>query len=366
MTIIKKYEEKNTIWFVVMEDSFLYKADLTSGYIEEVLPLLEESDKKFAFSDILGYENYFIFVPCDCDHILILDRRTWIKERIQIPQTDWKIGETCFNFFTGFINKDHLYLFGFSFPGILKVNLKTKEIDTIDNWVDRKRFMKLKQDGCFHVNYTKKDHTIYFPFENQDALLVFNLENEHAEIQRVGNRKRGYIAIERDGDDIWLIPRDIEANDIVKWNLKDKSKQYFHSYPESFEKVSYAFYQTVKTDNKILLFAHGGKTNIWINLKTGEMETFEEIYPMPENGPKHPLVERQGREIFVALQDRFIWWDFSSGIKREVRYIWSDKIQDRKENMRVKALFERIEEKTVGENKGDYTIENFIRYIAMR
>ena len=89
-----------------------------------ILKSLCSEKEVIVFYDILNYEDCFVFVPCRFDKVLILDRKDWSKIYVEIPQTDWRIGETSFNFFTGIININSLYLFGFSYPGILKMDLR--------------------------------------------------------------------------------------------------------------------------------------------------------------------------------------------------------------------------------------------------
>lgn len=364
--IARVYIENNIAWFISINDAYLYKMNLDNGYIEQVIPLLETANMEFAFYDILNYEDCFVFVPCRFDKVLILDRKDWSKIYVEIPQTDWRIGETSFNFFTGIININSLYLFGFSYPGILKMDLRTKKFENFNHWANDEKLVGQRKDGCFHVNYFQQNNLVYFPFENINALMIFDLVSENTTIQNMGNDESGYISIEYDGEDFWLIPRDVNVNRIVSWNPDTKKTRYYDQYPEDFEVYPYAFYQTVNIDEKLLLFAHAGRSNISIDMHSGKMELFEDLYDVPEKGSKYPIVELRDGKILLILHDRLIWWDYYLGKKKEILYKLDEKIINRIVNKRIKNSFERARNNISYENSCDYNLESYIRYLQIR
>lgn len=353
------------VWFISMDDTYLYKLNLDDGQIDVVLPLLEKVDMEFAFYDMLVYEEFFVFVPCKFDSILFLNRNDWSKEYIKIPKTDWRIGKTGLNFFSGIINNDNIYLFGFSYPGILKMNLKTRQFVNIDYWIDKVELANKICDGCFHVNYYQRGNVVYFPFENMDALMVFDLASEEAAVHTIGDTERGYISIEYSEDNFWLIPRDANITSIVKWNPNNGEIQTYDQYPEGFKVFPYAFYQTVNIGEKILLFAHGSNTNISIDVKRERLETFENLYDIPENGSRYPVAKLIGQHIFFLLRDRFIWWDYHTEEKKETFYVLSENMIRHIENKKIKNDYMKIKNSILYERTDIYNLESYIKYIQI-
>lgn len=357
------YIEGDFAWGTSIKEPYLYKINLINGLVEEILPLFEGSEGQFAYYDILVYKKYFVFIPCKSDQVLIVNRINWEKEYITFPTTEERIGKTMLNFFTGIIYNDWLYMFGFSYPGILKMNMKTKEFKCINNWL-RRNVIESEVDGCFHMNYCLKESKIYFPFENTSAVMVFDLETEKAEVREIEKRGNGFISIENDEENFWLIPRNAEKDYILKWSADSGETQTIW-YPEGCRLCQKAFYKTLKIDDRIMLFAHGGSVNLYIDTHTGKTGFFEDIYDAPMGGARYPNVKLENRKVMFVLSDRYICWDYDTKEKKEVFYVLDNKMLKRIENNKIKEKFEKKQNRVFRENT-DLNLESYLKYIHVQ
>lgn len=358
------YFEGDTLWFTNLYDAYLYKMNLENGYVQQVVSLLKENDMQMPFYDILVYKDFFVFVPCKSNHILLLNRMNWSREYIMLPQVTDRIGETQLNFFTGIIYGECLYLFGFSYPGILKLNMLTREFVLIDDWVGKLQFIS-SEDGCLHVNYYRLGNVIYFPFENSNAVMVFDLESERADICVVGDSGQRYFAIEYVNKDFWLIPRDASTGKIVRWNPVFNKVQYYGDFPVGFDYTKHAFFQTLNIKDQIFLFAHVGNMNICIDTRTGQMQELAHLYSVSDGGCKYPCVKKHHDKIYAVLNDKYICCNSSLEKVREVPYTFDDMIYKRYEKEEIDNLFKKMQINNMKESV-NVNLEKYLKYIYLK
>lgn len=335
-------EDEDTLWCISFESlSRLYKIDLRTAIMDEASPLLNETAMSNAFSNILAYKDYFIFIPANEERITMLERKKGTIESIMLPSAEKKIGKSDINFFSGIIYEDFLFLFGYSYPGILRMDLVNKKFKIINEWLnERDFFFTNEKDGCFHIQYYIKNNIVYFPFMNTNAVLEFDLRTMEVTVHKVGNCGQRYISIEWDGNNFWLFPRDGSRGSIVKWNLERDTVAYYQEYPEGFNYDEYAFGRTVKVGKEVLLFANCSNMNISIDLVTGEMKSFEDIYDTSDiKGARYRYVEFRKDKILFINKKQCILWDYLSGQKQYIPFEYGKNIYNRRKKEELDRYF---------------------------
>ena len=359
------YEEPDTIWCISWEDAYLYKLNLQEGVLEEAAPLLENPDIQHTFNDILPYKDGFIFIPAFYDSVLILNRQDWTYKKVSIPCKNPKIGTSDFKFFTGVVHKDYVYMFGYSYPGLVRISLKDMSINIIDGWLKSGDLRFSEVDGCFHVQYYRNGDLVYFPFMNTNAVMEFDLTTEKTTIHMVGEATMRYISIEWNNGSFWLIPRDGSTGSIVKWNPVSGDTMYYRDYPEGFNYDKYAFYRLVDIGTKILLFAHRANMNISIDVLTGEMSKYDDIYDSScLSKAKYPHTELQDGKIFFMNEKWCIWWDYVSEEKKCMAYDYGKKIQYRWKREQLNKYFVVQRGMPVRENE-KFDLNSLIEYLQL-
>lgn len=341
--------EDEVIWCLIWQDTFLYKINRSQNIMRQVVPLLDEVYKEKAFTAIIPYGDYLVFVPGTADCVVMFDRTNNTKQCWQIPLKEKKIGDGDFKFFSGLIFEDCLYMFGYSFPGILKWDLKSKEFYNIDEWLERAvGYFTNEVDGCFHMRYHREGNTVFFPFMNMNAVLQFDLDTERTIVWEVGDAHQRFISIEYVNGNFWLIPRDGSRGRIVRWNPDKAEVQYFEHYPREFDYALYAFCSTVKMGEKIYLFSHASNMNIVLDAVTGNMEPFMELYDTSNiKAAKYIYMELVGDKIFILTSTYYIWWNPFQGAIERVAITQGDEIRDRykvkrEEELKQKDMLQRL------------------------
>ena len=130
------FENENQVWCISRNDNYLYRLDIEKAIVEEIILLSPEEYQNGGYDDILCYDKFFILVPRSAESdIIIVNRENWTKQYIKIPQQNVRVGVDKVDFHKGIIYKDNLFLFGCAYPGIVKVNIQSKIVEVIDDWL---------------------------------------------------------------------------------------------------------------------------------------------------------------------------------------------------------------------------------------
>ncbi len=362
-------ENKNVLWCLSSKDAYLYRIDLQRGMMEEVMPLAADADMPNMFLDILGYGECLVFVPACSDFLVLWDRKKRICQRVPLPKAKYEIGNTGIKFFSGMVYGDSLYLFGHSYPGIVKMDLLSHEFEVMDGWVENGELaLTAKTEGCFWRKYCFVDGKLYLPFMNANAVLKLDLESGGTEVCRVGNADQHYISMEWDGKNFWLVPRDARTGNIIKWNPVNGAVEYYGQFPEGFNYAQYAFGRTVKIGEKVLLFANDANMNICMDTGTGRMEMFPDPYAIPEvTKSRYRFAELTKEKIFFHCRNQCVYWDFRTGETECLPYSVDERIfvryEMQREKRRLRYHFACTRKGVVVPEQKEFGIGSLIKYL---
>jgi len=355
-------ENDRYLWCISQEDAYLYRIDKEKEVLEELIALTDDIYMQNAFLDMVEYLNWLILIPSKGDDVVLVNRDTLEKRTIKLPVAESFIGTTGMKFRTGLVHHNNLFMFGCAYPGIVKVNLESREIEVRDSWLlGQDIVFNDSADGCFFNNYCLLDNIVYLPFVNTNAVMQFDLEKEEITIYKVGNDTQRYISIEWDGQWFWLIPRDGSKGAIIKWNPDKGVTEEISGYPVEYDYHKLAFYRSQIIDDRLLLFAHCGQHNISIDVTTGQMTTFPHLYKVEGvRGSKYPIVLKEKDNIVTLHNGEYIVWNYVENHIGRFGYKLDDEISLRYEKKRLIEYFGENQLKYENENAG---LEEFLRYV---
>lgn len=255
-----------------------------------------------------------IFVlPSKGQTIKRINLNSYEIDELNIPlTTKKKFGESSdYPFFLGYADSNNLYLFGYSFPGILKIDLVTWKAVNIDSWVDNcYEKITYSNDGCLYWKYIKIDQMLYIPCCNMNAVMIFDLQNENVSIVKVGDSDQRYVSIEYDGNNIWLIPRDGRNGSIVRWNIDSNEIRQYSGYPDGYDHSQYAFARSTFADGIVYIYAHLGNMCLCIDTITGEISQMDDLYDtMDVRTCKYVVADRTKDGVLLATPNSYGYWD---------------------------------------------------------
>lgn len=201
---------ENDIWFSATNYNGLYRYNLKDKIVKKVaLFPNEEMWQMDLYHNMCRYQNLLVFIPHYAERISIYDMKTEVLRQIELP-----ISYKPLNFLGGVVYHDMLYMFGYKYPGIIKVDLNTGkhkviyETNEVDSDVEDPYFGDVATEG----NY------VYIPCQQQNSVLILDMDYDAIKKKSVGKGPVGYSRIVKDGQVLYLLERD--TNNLVLWDIR--------------------------------------------------------------------------------------------------------------------------------------------------
>ena len=336
--------EGNRIWCTMFHDPNLYQIDLDSKELKVVTNILDEEDEVHSFIKILTYNDVLIFIQSTTNLLILMDRNTFHKERYKIPSTN-KITPKLSQRFANWITyKDNLYIFGFDYNGIVKFNLKTRQLEIIDDFIKDLQVSNFNEEFCIY-DYVQVDNKLFMPMINANAVLKFDMNNDTTEVHYVGDEKQRYMSGTYDGENIWLAPRDASLGDIVRWNPKTNEIKQFKDYlDENKRNAKYIFGDIFNIGNYIVMMSlQAIDSNLKINIDTEEITSFKDIFDARiYAGDKYACLHLADGNIFYIDGLNLVKYDFESDKAEKIPLKPSEEVLEnikQREKDRLKYIF---------------------------
>ena len=239
-------------YFVPFDFNVFIKYNLQKRKAEWILPLDRVyTTQKGVFSDIVKYKNKVILVPCHIKEFVIVDLERQSVEYAAIPEPENGIR---YGFFSkGILYGNQLIAVGYLYPGFLKMNLKTYEMEIVDdkcccsNSIPESGGVRntVSLESCVVGNavYVLDDNClIKYDFE-RDKVMYFPLLNE------TGER---YKSICHDGKFFWFTGN---GKDFLKWHEDTRTAKWIRLEKKEDipEKTLYRY--SASMDGKIYFFS---------------------------------------------------------------------------------------------------------------
>lgn len=218
------YEDENFYWFSEIQYNGFYQVDKKTLVPELLFHFPEEEvEQDNLFSQILKIGDWFVFAPQKAKHIILY--HVLNKEIKKLPLAPVK-GERKITYnpdakFSSMVSYEgKVYLFPFTYPAIVVLDLKEMSVTYSFNGVDEVEKMveehrKPALNSYFHsalVEGTK----VYLPSACSNQLVLFDLKNHQVDSISIVAKEQGFNGIAFDGSHFWLSP--LFGNTLVKWS----------------------------------------------------------------------------------------------------------------------------------------------------
>lgn len=245
--------QDSKIYFVNYNMNMVYYWDLAEQKMH-ILDASPEEDifKEGLFGNIICTHNKLVLVPLNASKIWMYDLNEKKWTGVNIPSNK---SSKHNNFFGGMLNGEWIYLFGYNYRGILKVNTctcETKDI-CIDESIWQNDYIK---NGFLNWNYVISNNCLLTPTLCDNKVLRLDLETDEIQYMPIGNKNNTYVGIVWDGEKYWLAPR--EGRRYVVWD-GDKSEKEFEI-PKSINCEGQYFGGVYEVSGKILFTSFAGSS----------------------------------------------------------------------------------------------------------
>jgi hypothetical protein len=205
------------IWFSATNYNGLYRYNLKDTSIERVVTFPNEEMWQMGLHNtICLYHDSIVFVPHWAERVSIYNTKNGLLRQIEVPDLGSRVCSAP-DFLCGVVYHEMLYMVGYKYSGIVKVDLKTGEFRTIyeaDEWIN-----------IFVEEYfgevAVEDNYMYIPCQFQNSILILDMKHDTAEKKSIGKDSNRYCRIVKDGKNVYLI--DKNTSNFITWNVDDDS-----------------------------------------------------------------------------------------------------------------------------------------------
>lgn len=215
----------------------LYKVNMKSGICEYLGIFPDESANQkriHCCAKWIGNKIYFIPAAGDKISIFHIDEESIESLGIPSPQTaKHTFYQKKYKFIEAVAFHSYLWLIPSTYPGVLRIDIRTNEIKVFEEWIPDTGYM-------FRKGLCIKEKQFLIPSGSNNAVLIFDMEKEIGNIVHVGMNNNGAMSMCSCDGRYWLAPRLDGA--IISWEPNTGSVNEYMEYPSElqYEKIFFS------------------------------------------------------------------------------------------------------------------------------
>ena len=198
-----------------------------------------------------------------CQYISLCESNGMYNERVN--QTD-AIGMV-------FAVDGFVYMCGFYFPGILKIEAATLKVTYINDWVEEvdKRIPEGDTCGFIGYGYWESNDYIYLPISGAPGILKINKHDDKTEIIWIDTNVNGFGALSYHDNKLWLIESRSKTGILTTYDLKKQKMEEikygvandkYHPYNTPFFEGDMILLMPIKEDEALAIDINSKKTEV--------------------------------------------------------------------------------------------------------
>ena len=212
-------EDADNIYYYANEKNILCKYDKRSNK-NHILKELNE-DSFFAYASIQKVDEKLVLAPYGADDILIYDlnENEGYKIPVEIPMGIRSINyNEDYKFWDSFVFKEFVYMIGFFYPAIIKLNTITMEIEYLTECCDYINKKRIEGIGVYFVHGEVIEDTAWISCACCNMMIKLDLQNMIFEYHTVPLIDAGCGAFLYDNRGFWIGEWGANFEKIVYWN----------------------------------------------------------------------------------------------------------------------------------------------------
>lgn len=248
----------------------LFKVDINTGECQFLRFFEDEPMKiKRLHCSALQIDNKIYFIPGSGNKISVFYPENNIIDSIEIPVP--KTGQYSFykvqyKFVSAVKYRNSLWLVPATYPGVIKLNLCTNEIEVFNNWIENDEYM-------FRMGLCVEEDRFLIANGKSNAVLVFDMKNELGKIVYIGDKNFGNMGMVKIENEYWFAPRLPGA--IISWNPKSRVVKEYDTYPKEFVGGNIVFSRIYAYGDKIVF--PPAQANVGLIYTNGKIEIDKDV-----------------------------------------------------------------------------------------
>lgn len=266
-------EDNGDIWFAAADRNGLYRVDGKSyEIIEKHIFEMKTEEAVLLYHNVEINTQRIFMAPHRADKIAVYDiaeKKMHYLDLAPVAERYKHIYCKNLKFGGAFQDESNVYLLGYTYPAIIKIQTETLEMHYIDAWVDELEGEAEK--GFLTMGIIKRGRKAFLPIGSMCALLELDLDTDQTKVIRLNNSLEGIGGIAEDNEGtIWMVGRGAVLNKIVGWHAeKNECKEIDIPITAQEEGCGAAFYEPICYGERFFLFPIYAEHIYEVNPKTG-------------------------------------------------------------------------------------------------
>ena len=239
-----------------------------------------EMGKEDLSASMLKIDDRVVFCPFSSDYIGIYNIKMNKMDYIEISKPLVKKGVNYSpdaKFYNLYAYDGYVYLFGWTYPAIIEIDIDTYKLRYIDNWIEEieKHEGFNSSNSYFNEGSVLIDNTVYLPMGCINGLFAFNLRDRSGRILDIENGDTGYWGLVKYENFLWL--SGINGN-IFKFDLNKKV----------IEKIEIPEIEKYKApiicEDRLLFYSENSKNIYFLNMDNRRWEAELDLNSLVDRG----------------------------------------------------------------------------------
>lgn len=265
--------ENGTGYAAASEFNGLYEVNLEKQECEyKMLFPNEKLNRKRLYASALYFHSKVYFIPASGEYISIYNIGRKAIEQVPIPP----LAKECpfYKERGKFIGAaqwgENIFIIPFTYPGILKLDVKTNKITVLRQWIPKEGYF-------FRGGLCVEGNRIYVPSGINNMVLEFNMETEKGVIHRIGRYNTGAMDMHKYGEDYWIMPR--QEGSVIAWNPESNSIREITDYPVGFQTGKPSFSKIIICADALFFMPSRANNALSVGTETTELALEERWKP---------------------------------------------------------------------------------------
>lgn len=293
----------NKLIFPVWNYDAVFSYDFENKKLEnfEKYNLLEYNNGP-KYGSIQITDNQLILCPLYSDEVLILNFYSGISKKIKLKLLELPKDL----FFDSCIYNNNIYLFPGTYSAIVKINLKTYDVQYFDDVVNK---IRMSTDGnIIRHGIVQVENTAYFACTYINKLVKFNLETGLGELLDVNiDNNLSSVSESDDKNEIYILTI---CGDVYIYNLISGKSKLLCKGIGVTEKVAYSEIQYDKNNNIVVIFPFAEKNIRLYDINNKENYIIscggETFWTSQHNGEIYAYIHSQNKLIIMDTLNKCI------------------------------------------------------------
>lgn len=267
------FPENGLGYAAAFEFNGLFKVDVKTQKCEFItLFPNEDIGEKRIYGSALYHDSNIYFIPMAGKYISIYNIETneINQVTIPIPLVKYSFYKWKQKFGQAVYYNEYIFLFPFTYPGILKLDIKNNKVTVINNWIPTEGYF-------FRGGMCVDGLHVYLPSGTNNIILEFNIETEQAIIHRIGKYNNGTMCIRKYKNGYWIAPR-IKGS-VIYWNPNTGEVNEIIDYPKGFSAQKIVFSEIVCCGGQLFFMPASANRVLTVDENTRQLVIIDKWKP---------------------------------------------------------------------------------------